>query len=196
MGLEQAKVGSFINAANGIFNQLTTVAQGLLCVPSLLGQFLSKNTSLAGVSNSLSGALGSTVSNIINTIVQNEVSLAGNLLAQAARQQYQQALSIIQTFRSIFNALQGAGQKVDDTLDFIKGQENCAYASSQLISCILATSSNLQKSLRTPSQKLQEFNWRMTDAVAGKSGIINNYAVQNLKAVDKAKMQLTFQNLL
>ena len=195
MGLEQAKVGSLLNNANNVFNQLTTVAQGLLCIPSLLGKFLAGG-SLSGLAKALSGALGSAVSNIVNTIVQNEIAFVGNLLAQAARQQYQNILSIIQTFKAIFKTIAGFREKVADTLDFIKNNENCAYAASQLISCILAASTNLQKQLKNPAQKLAEFNNKLTDAVAGKSGIINNYVVQNLKAVDKAKMQLNLQNFL
>lgn len=196
MGLEQATVGSFLNNFNSTFDQLTRVAQGLLCIPSVLGKFLSGNKSLSGIAGALSGALGAAVSNVVETIVQNEIAFVGNLVSQALRQQYQSITSILNTFASIFNTAKNLFAKSTDTLDFIKSSENCAYAGSAMLSCILSAATNLQKNIKNPASKLMEFNNKLTDAVAGKSGIINNYVQSNLQSIDKAKMQMNLQNFL
>lgn len=196
MGLEQAKVGSFLNNFNSTFDQLTRVAQGLLCIPSVLGKFLSNTKSLSGLASALSGALGAAVSNVVNTIVQNEVAFAGNLVSQALRQQYQNVISILNTFALIFDTAKNLLKKSQDTIDFIKSSENCAYAGSAMISCILSSSANLQKTIKKPANKLAEFNNKLTDAVAGKSGIINNYVQSNLRGLDRAKMQMNLQNFV
>lgn len=196
MGLEQAKVGSFLNNFNSTFDQLTRVAQGLLCIPSVLGKFLSGNKSLSGLAGALSGALGAAVSNVVGTIIQNEIAFVGNLVAQALRQQYQNANSIINTFALIFNTAKNLFSKSQDTLDFIKSSENCSYAGAAMLSCILSSAANLQKKIKNPANKLAEFNNKLTDAVAGKSGIINNYVQSNLRGVDKAKIQMNLQNFL
>lgn len=192
MGLEQAKTGSFLNNFSSTYDQLTRVASGLLCIPSLLGKFLSGKSNLSG----LTGAVGSVVSNIVNTIVQNEIAYIGNLVAQSLRQQYQNATSIINTFRLIFNTAKNLFTKSQDTLDFIKGTENCAYAASTLVSCIFTASKNLQKQIKKPASRLQEFNWKLNDAVTGNNGIVNNYVQSNFQAVDRAKIQMNLQNFL
>ena len=65
-----------------------------------------------------------------------------------------------------------------------------------MLSCILSAAANLQKNIKNPANKLTEFNNKLTDAVAGKSGIINNYVQSNLQGLDKAKMQMNLQNFL
>lgn len=196
MGLEQAKVGSFLNNFNSTFDQLTTVAQGLLCIPSALGKFLSSNKSLSGLAGALSGSLKAVVSNIVSTIIQNEIAFTGNLVSQALRMQYQNAISIINTFALIFNTAKNLFKKSQDTLDFIKSTENCSYAGSAMLSCILSSAANLQKKIRNPANKLSEFNNRLIDIVTGKSGTINNYVQSNLSGVDRAKIQMNLQNFL
>lgn len=195
MGLEQAKIGGFLNNASSAIDQLTAVAKGLLCLPSLIGGFLS-GKSIAGIASAVSGAISGAVSGIVSTIIQNEIAFIGNMVAQALRQQYQSIVSIIQTFQMIFNRAKLFKNKVTDTLSYIKGSENCAYAAGSLASCIFAASTNLQSKLRKPAQQLQNFNNQLTDAVAGKSGIINNYVNRNLQGVDKAKMQMNLQSFL
>ena len=195
MGLEQAKIGGFLNNASSAIDQLTAVAKGLLCLPSLLGGFLS-GKSIGGIAGALGGAIGGVVSNIVGTIVQNEVAFVGNLVAQALRQQYQSIMSIIQTFQMIFNRAKSFKSKIANTLSYIKGSENCAYAAGSLASCIFVAATNLQSKLKKPAQQLQNFNNQLTDAVAGKSGIINNYINKNLQGVDKAKMQMNLQSFL
>lgn len=196
MGLEQAKVGSFLNNATSAFDQLTRVAQGLLCIPSLLGKFLTGKSSLSGLATALAGVIGDTVSNIVGTIVQNEIAFVGNLVAQTLRQQYQNIISILNTFAQIFNTAKSLFSKALDTLDFIKSSENCAYAASAMLSCIISSAANLQKKIKNPANKLAEFNNQLTSSIAGKSGIINNYVQSNLSGLDKAKMQLNLQNFL
>jgi hypothetical protein len=195
MGLEQAKVGSFLNNAKSAFDQLTTVAQGLLCIPSLLGKFLT-GKSLTGLAGSLLGTIGAAASNIVNTIIQNEIATVGNLVAQTLRQQYQDIISILNTFALIFNTAKNLFNKTLDTLDFIKSSENCAYAASAMASCIISTAANLQKQIKKPADKLSLYNSKLTEAVTGNSGIINNYVQSNLRSLDKAKMQINFQNFL
>lgn len=196
MGLTQSKVGGFIFNFNSTFDQLTTVAQGLLCIPSLLGKFLSGNSSLSGLTNALGSALGAVVSNIVGTIIQNEIAFIGNLVAQTLRQQYQSIISILNAFAQLFNTAKSLFTKVQDTMEFIKSTENCAYAASSMLSCILSSAANLQKKIKNPANKLAEFNNKLTDAVAGKSGIIDNYVASNLRGLDKAKMQMNLQNFL
>jgi uncharacterized membrane protein YeaQ/YmgE (transglycosylase-associated protein family) len=195
MGLEQAKVGSFLNNAKGTFDQLTTVAQGLLCIPSLLGKFLTSK-SLSGLASALVGSIGAVVGNIVNTIVQNEIATIGNLVAQTLRQQFEAIQSVLNTFSLIFQTVKNLFSKGNDTIDFIKSTENCAYAASSLASCIISSAANLQKQIKRPASKLQQFNDGLTQAITSKSGIINNFATNNLKAVDKAKIQLNMQNFL
>jgi methyl-accepting chemotaxis protein len=195
MGLEQAKVGSFLNNAKSTFDQLTTVAQGLLCIPPLLGKFLT-GKSLAGLTEALLGSIGAVASNIVNTIIQNEIATVGNLISQTLRQQFEAIQSVLNTFSLIFQTVKNLFSKVNSTIDFIKSTENCAYAASTLASCIISSAANLQKQIKKPAGKLQQFNDKLTQAITSKSGIINNYATSNLKAVDKAKIQLNMQNFL
>lgn len=185
------KIGSFLNNATGTFDQLTKVAKGVMCIPSLLGSLFS-----GGGLKSFGASVLGAAANVVNTIVQNEIALIGNLVSQALRQLYRDLLGIINSFKAIFDTVANLRQKASDTLDYIKNSENCTYAGAEMASCILISATNLQKTLQKPAQKLTEFNNKLYDAVGGSSGTLNNYVNKNLQFLDKAKMQMNLQNLL
>lgn len=185
------KIGSFLNNATGTFDQLTKVAKGVMCIPSLLGSLFS-----GGGLKSFGAAVLGAASNVVNTVVQNEVALLGNLFSQALRQVYRDLLSIISSFKLIFDTVARLRQKSTDTLDYIRNSENCAYAGADMASCILISATNLQKTLQKPAQQLTYFNNKLYDAVGGSSGTLNNYVNKNLQFLDKAKMQMNLQTLL
>lgn len=185
------KVGSFLNNATSTFDQITKVAKGIMCIPSLLGSLFS-----GGGLKSFGAAVLGAAANIVSTIVQNEIALIGNLVTQALRQLYRDVMSIINSFKAIFDTVAALRQKVQDTLDYIKNTENCAYAAGDLVSCVLISATNLQKTIRKPAQQLTDFNNKLYDAVGGSSGTLNNYVNKNLQFLDKAKMQMNMQNLL
>lgn len=187
------KVGSFLNNATGVYDQLTKVARGLLCIPSALGSFLAGRTPGGG---SLGAAVLNAVKNAVNTIVQNEVALVGNLVAQTLRQQYKTIQGILQSFKSIFIVASNLRNKTTDTLNYIKGTENCTHAASEMVSCLLISATNLQQRIRPISQNLQEFNNTLYDAAGSSSGIIDRKINRDLQFLDKAKMQMNLQNLL
>jgi hypothetical protein len=185
------KVGSFLNNATGTFDQITKVAKGIMCIPSLLGTLFS-----GGSLKSFGAAVLGAAANIVSNIVQNEIALIGNLVTQALLQLYGDLMSIIRTFRAIFDTVAALRQKAQDTLDYLRNTENCAYAASDLISCVLTSATNIQKTIKKPAQQLNNFNNKLYDAVGGPSGTLNNYVNKNLKFLDKAKMQMNLQNLL
>lgn len=185
------KVGSFLNNATSTFDQITKIAKGIMCIPSLLGTLFS-----GGGLKSFGAAVLASAGNIVSTIVQNEIALIGNLVSQALRQLYRDVMSIIRTFKAVFDTVAKLRQKTQDTLDYVKNTENCAYAAGELVSCVLISATNLQKTIRKPAQKLDEFNNKLYDAVGGSTGTLNNYVNKNLQFLDKAKMQMNLQNLL
>lgn len=185
------KVGSFLNNATSTFDQITKVAKGIMCIPSLLGTLFS-----GGGLKSFGAAVAGAASNIVSTIVQNEIALIGNLVTQALRQMYRDVMTIIKTFKAIFDTAAALRQKSQDTLDYIKNTENCAYAAGDLVSCVLISATNLQKTIKKPAQQLTDFNNKLYDAVGGSTGTLNNYVNKNLQFLDKAKMQMNLQNLL
>lgn len=185
------KVGSFLNNATSTFDQITKVAKGIMCIPSLLGTLFK-----GGGLKSFGAAVLASAGNIVSTIVQNEIALIGNLLTQALRQLYRDIMSIIKTFKAVFDTVARLRQKAQDTLDYVKNTENCAYAAGDLVSCVLISATNLQKTIKKPAQKLDEFNNKLYDAVGGSTGTLNNYVNKNLQFLDKAKMQMNMQNLL
>jgi hypothetical protein len=185
------KVGSFLNNATSTFDQITKVAKGIMCIPSLLGSLFS-----GGGLKSIGAAVLGAAANIVSTIVQNEIALIGNLVTQALRQLYRDLMSIIKTFKAIFDTVAALRQKAQDTLDYIKNTENCAYAAGDLVSCVLISATNLQKTIKKPAQQLTNFNNKLYDAVGGSSGTLNKYVNKNLQFLDKAKMQMNLQTLL
>jgi len=185
------KIGSFLNNATSTFDQLTKVAKGIMCIPSLIGSLFK-----GGGLKSFGAAVLGAAANIINTIVQNEIALIGNLISQTLQQLYRDILSIINTFKAIFLTVAALRKKVIDTISYIKNTENCTFAGANMLSCILVSATNLQKTLQKPAQQLTQFNNSLYDAVGGNSGTLNNYVNKNLQFFDKAKMQMNLQNYL
>lgn len=185
------KVGSFLNNATSTFDQITKVARGVMCIPALLGKLFS-----GGGLKSIPGAVLGAAANIVGTVIQNEVALIGNLLAQTLRQKYRDLKGLINTFKSVFNTAGNLKNKTQDTLSYVKNTDNCANAAAELVSCVLISATNLQKVLKKPAQQLQNFNNKLYDEVGKQSGVLNRYANKNLQFLDKAKMQMNLQNFL
>ncbi len=196
MSVARSKIGSFVNNANSTLDQLTAVAQGILCIPSTLSAFLTNSGSIPGTVARAGGAIAATVTNVVGVIVQNEIATIGNLFAQALQQQYQVIRDIFSGLQSIVDLVFKFGDKVGSTVDYIKNAENCAYSTSQLLSCVLGAATNLRQEIRKPAENLDAFNNRLVEITSGNSGIIDNYVSRNMQGVDRAKMQLALQSYL
>lgn len=195
MSLKQSTAGNFLSNATSIYDQLMNVAHGLLNIPSTLNNILNSKPSLASLANASSGSLNAAVSNIVNSILQKEIAFKGNLLAQSIRQQYQNSANILNQFNQLFKITSNLANKAQDTISYNKSLENSAYSASSLTSCILSSADNIQKQTKT-TNKLSEFSNKLTNAVSGKSGIINNYVQNILNSLNTAKTQLNLQNFL
>ena len=182
------KAGSLLNNANSIFDQMTSAARGLLCLPSLLGSFIS-------FSASLPGAVIGAVTGAVTSVIQSEIAYAGNLVAQAVNRELAIVNGIINKLDSLIQLATILTSKVRSTLDYIKGTENCAYSASQLAACILNTATNLKKQYRRPAQNVDAIQNKLLNAATNDTGIVNNYLTKQANAVSKAQLQVSIQNL-
>lgn len=134
-------VGNLLGAVNSKADSITSVAKGILCIPSILSQFPSV---LGGVANTLvstvtkqlgdivqgiQGIVISTITNALNDITGVVSSTLNNLLQIQA--------TILGTVKLVEETLKGFKTRIDDIIDFSSNRENCKYAAASLAKCII-----------------------------------------------------------
>lgn len=135
-----SSVKGFLNASNIRADQLTAIAKGALCLPSLisglpdLGKSIignviaSANSILSDAASAIGGIVTSTIDNAINKITG---SIAGTLNSITGF-----VAEVAGTIEEVKNFAKGLKDKVSDIKDFTSSKENCNFAAASLLNCI------------------------------------------------------------
>ena len=189
-----AKAGKFFYAVNKTTDQLTQVAQSLLCIPSLLGNFLTR-----GQYGKLLGAAATGIFNAVQTVVSNAISFQLNRLTGEATAFVNDQIKLIAEARAVIDQLVSLfGQfasAVTDVRDFVS---NCLYAASELASCIAheAVGNINKKTAKAVNEKLGPAVNDATQSISDAGGTVSAYVDRNLDFFDKAREQIALQNTI
>jgi len=183
-------------AAGNKIGKLSTVAKGVLCLPSII----------AGLGTGLIKNLAGSIISSIAEGVADAIAAAADLALGAIQDQVNKITGAINGLIStatglvatIFGAIKIAEDFYDDLIDqikdvkdFVKSKENCQFAAAQLANCIISeTISNLSfKKIKDLSSGLSSIDSQV-DEIAGKisapSGAIEGFMKKGSQQLSKA----------
>lgn len=134
-GTFRGSIAPHIFAANKTSDNLTKIAQGLLCIPSLLGAFLNPAKILRGFEANQKEIAG-IVTGIVQSTVASELDRLSGYINYFIKDKAELIKEISTAANRIFSLIGGFNNRVTNSIEFAKSQENCIYAASQLLSCI------------------------------------------------------------
>jgi hypothetical protein len=193
--------GGFLGGAGKIDN-VVKAARGLLCLPSILGQFNATNVKnllkgLAGfaaglaasIVDSVVGAVADTINNIINT------ALAPLRLLQS----YVKLL--LNTVDNISNIYKNLQKKSLNLREFLMNQQNCNVMAADFMNCLLTGIANkvnkkvlskLQNPLKKVDAQLSKLHKEIAAETFKAGGMMEQYVGKNLRAAEKITKQIDF----
>ena len=199
-----SSVGRIFNVANSKADQLTTLAKGVLCIPSMIAGLPDLGKSLIGniaasastiltsatsmISDLVVGAIGGAVSDITGSINSVINSVTGAIASIAG---------VIEQGKAFYK---GLSDKVQDVKDFSESKENCNFAAATLLNCITSQAlSNvstkgavdISKGLRSVSS----FATEISDKIASPAGAINRTINKAAYEVGRAERMISKSNI-
>ena len=134
-GTIRGAVAPHISGANKAADQLTKIAKGLLCIPSLLSSFLNPAKILRGFSANI-GEIGGIIGGIVQSTVTSELDRLSGYVNSFIADKLAAIKEISDAVKSVFDLIAGFLGGIKESVEFAKSQENCIYNASQLLSCI------------------------------------------------------------
>jgi len=199
-----SSVKGFFNAANEKADQLTSIAKGALCIPSMIagmpdlgkqavGQIVASASTILNqassiISNLIIGSIGSAVNDITGSISGLINSVTGMVA------------SIIGTIEQAEEFKESIKNRVKDIKNFTADKENCNFAAATLLNCItIQALSNvstkgavdISKGLRSVSS----FATEISDKIASPSGAINRTINKAAFEVNRAERIMSKSNI-
>jgi|SRR5210317_312222 prophage DNA circulation protein len=199
-----SSVKGFLNAANIRADQLTAIAKGALCLPSLisglpdLGKSVignviaSANSILLDATSAISGIITSTIDNAINKITG---SIAGTLNSITGF-----VAEVAGTIEEVKNFATGLKDKVSDIKDFTSSKENCNFAAASLLNCITSQAlANVSAKAAVEVSKglvpIDELANNVRDSIAKPGGAITNTINKTASEINRASRMISKSDL-
>ncbi len=194
IGSISKSVDSTLGGISGKLNDLTSVAKGVLCLPTMIAGFTSSIPGLiGGITTGINTALNNIVAAATATVqitIQNAVDeIAGKITDVTARVNgligdAQNAIGQVAGFIDYLKA------SVDDVKSFVSDKENCNFEGATLGKCIVQqTINNLtKKDLRDTSAGVLSIT-SLTDKVSGlsdASSVVKRTADKHTKQLKRA----------
>ena len=177
-------LSSLASAASSKFNQLTTVAKGILCIPAIIS---SLPGSLIAIGGGIAAGIGAAVTAAAETAT---ALIVGAIEAQVAK--------VTGAINSVLNTITGAiatvagaitianifirdiKKQVEDVRNFISDKENCNFAAASLANCIVnqALNSLTSKAIKDISKglvKIDNFGSELADKISSPAGAVGDF---------------------
>ena len=199
--------GGFLGGS-GKIDTIIKAAKGLLCLPSILGQFNATNVKnllkgLAGfaaglaasIIDSVVGAVTDTINNIINT------ALAPLRLLQSY---VKSLLNIVDNISNIYENLKkqfSFNAKAFNLREFLMNQQNCNVMAADFMNCLLTGIANkvnkkVLSKLQNPLKKVDAALSKLHKEIAAETfkagGMMEQYVGKHIRAAEKLTKQLDF----
>lgn len=199
-----SSVGRIFNVANSKADQLTTIAKGALCIPSMIAGLPDLGKSLIGniaasassiltsatsmISDLVVGTIGGAVSDITGSFTSVINSATGAIASIAG---------VIEQGKAFYK---GLGDKVQDVKDFSESKENCNFAAATLLNCITSQAlSNISTKgavdISNGLRSVSSFATEISDKIASPAGAINRTIDKAAYEVGRAERMISKSNI-
>jgi|TARA_R110002126_G_scaffold288622_1_gene442528 hypothetical protein len=199
-------ISNIAGAASNKVGQLSTIAKGALCIPSIISGLSTDGIKkLAGaVAGSIASAIQGSISAVTDLAlgaVQDQVNkLTGaiNGLISTATGLVATIAGTIETAKQFYQNIKA---QILDIKDFIDTKENCQFAAASLANCIISESINnlslkavkdISSGLGSIDNKVSELSNKISEPV----GAINNFMDKGSKQLNKAASVISAAKLI
>lgn len=199
-----SSVGRIFNVANSKADQLTTIAKGALCIPSMIAGLPDLGKSLIGnIAASASNILTS-ATNMISDLVVGTIGGAVNDITGSITSVINSATGGIASIAGVIEQgkdfYKGLGDKVQDVKNFSESKENCNFAAATLLNCITSQAlSNVSAKGAVDISKglksVSSFATEISDKIASPAGAINRTIDKAAYEVGRAERMISKSNI-
>ena len=182
MALQQ--LSNLASSAANTINQLSTVAKGVLCIPSLISGISGSLTGLAGgIAAGVASAAAAAIQTAVN-LTTNIVSIQVARITGAVNTLIDTVTSAIATIGAAIAVVRGAiediRQRAQDIRDFVSNKENCNFAAASLASCMISQAlgsftPRLGVSISKGLVKIDEVGDSIASRIASPTGAVGRY---------------------
>tara|TARA_R110002167_G_scaffold172192_5_gene370493 strand:+ start:4460 stop:5074 length:615 start_codon:yes stop_codon:yes gene_type:complete len=190
-----SSVKGFLNAANARADQLTAIAKGALCLPSILSNLPDLGKAVMGnilaSANSILSDATSAISGIVTDTIDNAIAKITGSIAGALNTITGLVAEVAGAIESIKSFAEGLSSKVSDIKDFTASKENCNFAAASLLNCIASQAlANVSAKAAVEVSKglvpIDEFANSISDSILSPTGAINNTINKTANEIDRA----------
>lgn len=199
-----SSVKGFLNAANNRADQLTAIAKGALCLPSLISNLPDLGKSLIGnviaSTNSILSDATSAISSIITSTIDNAINKITGSIAGTLNSITGFIAEVVGTIEEVKNFANGLKDKVSDIKDFTSSKENCNFAAASLLNCITSqalanVSAKAAVEVRKGLVPIDSIVDDISDIIAKPSGVINNIINKTAFDINRASRMISKSDL-
>ena len=204
MGNIIGSVGRFFNAANGKADQLTTIAKGELCLPSIVTGLPALGKGLvSGALSQMTSILGnavSTITSLVTTTIEDSI----NAITGSITGVIDTAVGLVSTVASVIKQAEefkeGIKDRVTDVKDFTSKKENCNFAAAALLNCIQSQALseittkeavNVKKGLSS----VTNFANKTANKITASTGAIDRAVTKQAASIDRASRVIEKSNI-
>lgn len=205
MGMLNA-VSRLRGVAENKIGQLSTIAKGILCLPSII----------AGISLPNLGKLAGGLIGGISAAIEDSVNAMTQLVLQSIQEQVDAitgsingllstvvglVATIAGTIEHAKQFVQSIRDQIADIKDFVSTKENCQFAAATLANCIVGqTVNNLSisaiKDISNGLASIGDVTKKITNTINGPTGAINNFMREGSRQINKASRVIEASKLL
>ena len=199
-----SSVKGFLNAANIRADQLTAIAKGALCLPSLISNLPDLGKSLIGnviaSTNSILSDATSAISSIITSTIDNAINKITGSIAGTLNSITGFIAEVVGTIEEVKNFANGLKDKVSDIKDFTSSKENCNFAAASLLNCITSqalanVSAKAAVEVRKGLVPIDSIVDDISDIIAKPGGVINNSINKTAFDINRASRMISKSDL-
>ncbi len=190
-----SSVKGFLNSANARADQLTAIAKGALCLPSILSNLPDLGKALMGnilaSANSILSDATAAISGIVTDTIDNAIAKITGSIAGVLNTITSLVAEVAGAIESIKSFAEGLSSKVSDIKDFTASKENCNFAAASLLNCIASQAlANVSAKAAVDVSKglvpIDEFANSISDSILSPAGAINNTINKTANEIDRA----------
>jgi UDP-N-acetyl-D-mannosaminuronate dehydrogenase len=178
--------------ASTAFSNITKIAKGLLCLPSLLKQYKTANSfSITGAIKQIIPQLTDALKQVISSQIESLISSAAGTIIGPLKD----LLSDLQvTAKNVGNFTKEVSQSTQELVDFVKNQQNCAAQGASIFNCVSQlVANNISKKTVRDNSSADSIVKKIQDETAGVQGVISAVTERELQWANKLRRQIQLQ---
>ena len=197
-------VGRFFNAANEKADQLTSIAKGALCIPSIVSGLPDLGKGLVSNLAATATSILSQATSLVSSLVIGSIGSAVNRITGSITGVLNTVTGLVASVAGVVKQTQefadGLKARVNDVKDFSANKENCNFAAASLLNCITtqALGSVTAKGavdIAKGASTIDSFANNVSNQITSVTGPINRTINKSVQEVNRAERMISKSSL-